>query len=111
MSAWKFRGRGRVAPRKCGEMNKTEEKHAWDLEVRRRAGEIAWYKYEGITFKLADDTRYTPDFAVMLANGEIEFHEVKGRFFRDDAKVKLSVASAMYPFRFLLIQGGLEKEL
>jgi hypothetical protein len=31
----------------------------------------------------------------------VEFHEVKGGFWRDDAKVKIRVAAAMYPmFRF-----------
>lgn len=83
-------------------MNKTEAAYAFDLEIRKRAGEIAWFHFEGITFKLAPDTRYTPDFAVMLANGEMEMHETKG-FMREDAAVKLKVAAAMYPFRFFLI--------
>jgi hypothetical protein len=47
----------------------------------------------------------------MLANGELECRETKG-FFRDDAKIKLKVASALFPFRFVAIyaipkkQGG-----
>jgi hypothetical protein len=83
------------------QMNKTEARYAELLEIRKRVGEIAWYAFEGITLKLGDDCRYTPDFAVMLACGEMEMHETKG-FFRDDAKVKIKVAAQMFPFRFYL---------
>ncbi len=65
-------------------MNKTEAEYAGMLEERKARREIAWWKYEAITFKLADDTRYTPDFAVMLPNGEFEIHETKGGFIRED---------------------------
>lgn len=42
---------------------------------------------------------------VLLADGTVEFHEVKGGFFRDDAKVKLRVAAQESPmFRFKLFQ-------
>ena len=84
--------------------NKTEAEYRDRLRVREIAGEIAWFAYEAITLKLAPDTRYTPDFAVMLASGELEFHETKGGFVRDDARVKLKVAAAMFPFRFYLAQ-------
>lgn len=85
---------------KSGEMNGLESKYAAMLEDRKIAGEIAWYKFEGITLKLADNTRYTPDFAVMLSDGVMEMHEVKG-FWRDDAKIKIKVAAEMFPFRFV----------
>lgn len=88
--------------RKPGKMNPTEAEYAKALERRKVAGEIAWYEFERITFKLADNTRYTPDFAVMLASGEIEIHEVKG-FWRDDARVKIKVAADRFPFRFLAV--------
>lgn len=63
---------------KAGQMNKTETAYAQELELRKRYGEIAWYRFEGIKLRLADNTFYTPDFAVMLANGQLEMHEVKG---------------------------------
>lgn len=63
---------------KTGQMNKTESAYCQHLEQRKRAGEIAWYRFEGIKLRLADNTFYTPDFAVMLATGEMELHEVKG---------------------------------
>jgi hypothetical protein len=85
------------------DMNKTEAAYAMVLRARQAAGEIAWWKFEGITLKLADDTRYTPDFAVMLADGSMEMHETKG-FMRDDAFVKLKVAAAQFPFKFRLLK-------
>lgn len=69
---------------KTGQMNKTESAYCQHLEQRKRAGEVAWYRFEGIKLRLADNTFYTPDFAVMLATGEMELHEVKG-FWTDDA--------------------------
>jgi hypothetical protein len=84
-------------------MNKTESAYSNLLEARKRAGEIAWYRFEGVTLKLAHDTRYTPDFAVMLSDGTMEMHETKG-FMRDDANVKLNIAAEMFPFRFFLIR-------
>ena len=71
---------------KTGQMNQTEEAYARDLELRRTLGEVAWFKFEGVKLRLADNTFYSPDFAVMLANGQIEMHEVKG-FWHDDAQV------------------------
>lgn len=46
---------------KTGQMNKTESAYCQHLEQRKRAGEIAWYRFEGIKLRLADNTFYTPD--------------------------------------------------
>ncbi|VDA75953.1 hypothetical protein BANRA_05451 [Klebsiella pneumoniae] len=86
---------------KAGQMNKTETAYAQELELRKRYGEIAWYRFEGIKLRLADNTFYTPDFAVMLANGQLEMHEVKGGYWTDDARVKTKVAADQYPFRII----------
>lgn len=94
----KFYALGRL---KTGEKNKTEQ--AYEAEFLRpqlQAGAIAWYKFEGMKLRLADNTFYTPDFAVMLSNGQLEMHEVKG-FWQDDARVKIKVAADLYPFKFL----------
>ena len=85
---------------KAGQMNKTETAYAQELELRKRYGEIAWFRFEGIKLRLADNTFYTPDFAVMLTTGEMELHEVKG-FWTDDARVKTKVAADQYPFRII----------
>ena len=107
MNLWNATGREKLfalGRLKTGEMNQTEAAYAWVLEGRKRLGEIAWYKFEGIKLRLADNTFLTIDFSVMLANGELEMHEVKGAgaIFQDDAKVKVKVAAEMYPFRFIV---------
>lgn len=83
---------------KAPKMNKTEAAYGQLLEAMRRAGTVAAYWFEGVTLKLADDTRWTPDYFVLLPDGTCELHEVKGNFFRDDARVKTRVAARMYPF-------------
>lgn len=84
-----------------GFMNKTEQKYASLLEAKQTTGEIAWFKFEGIKLRLADKTFYSPDFFVMKSDGSLEVHECKG-FMMDDANVKIKVAAATYPFRFLI---------
>lgn len=88
---------------KTGAMNKTEQAYATTLEHRRHAGEVAWFKFEGIKLRLADNTFYSPDFAVMLADGQLEMHEVKG-FWTDDGRAKIKIAADMYPMRFIAIK-------
>jgi hypothetical protein len=85
-------------------MNATERDYGLVLEARKRAGEVAEYHFEALTFTLAADTRYTPDFVVVLAGGECELHEVKGGFYRDDAKVKAKVCARLYPFRVKVVR-------
>lgn len=92
------------APRRQpGVMNKTERRYADLLFARQHASEVADYWFEAVTFKVAHDTRYTPDFLVQLMDGTLECHEVKG-FRRDDAMVKIRTAAAMFPFRFVLVE-------
>ena len=90
---------------KRGEMNNTEKAYDRYLQELLATGKILWYRFEGIKFRLAKDLSYLPDFAVMLPDGQIEIHEVKGamRIFQDDAKAKIKMAAAMFPFRFLVV--------
>ena len=94
---------------KTGAMNKTEQAYAATLEQRRHAGEVAWFKFEGIKLRLADNTFYSPDFAVMLADGQLEMHEVKG-YWLEDARAKIKIAADLYPMRFIAIQAKPKKE-
>jgi len=94
---------------KVGTMNKTEAAYAATLDSRRYAGEVAWFKFEGIKLRLADNTFYTPDFAVMLADGALEMHEVKG-FWQDDARAKIKIAADLYPIRFIAIKARAKKD-
>ena len=91
------------AYKKKGTMNKTEADYAALLEDYKKNGDISNFYFEAYTLKLGKDCRYTPDFAVILNDGEIEFHEVKG-FWRDDAKAKLRIAARMFPHRFRCVQ-------
>ena len=87
----------------AGEMNKTEKLYAEHLEELKQQGAVLWYKFEGITFKLAKRTTYTPDFVVLLADNQIELHEVKG-FWQGTARVKIKVAAELFPFKFIAIK-------
>lgn len=78
-------------------MNKTEKARAIELEAMKRTGKIAGWWFEKVTLKLADDTRYTPDFMIQENDGSIRFEETKG-FWREDAKVKTKVAASLFPF-------------
>ena len=92
-----------------GAMNKTEAAYDAHLAQQQHAGQILWRKFEGLKLRLADSTFYTPDFAVMSADGVIECHEVKG-FWQDDARAKIKVAADIYPFRFIAVRVKPKKE-
>lgn len=102
---------------KAGTKNQTESRYEETvLKPMLMAGDIAWYRFEGLKLRLADNTFYTPDYAVMLVNGLIQCHEVKG-FWQDDARAKIKIAADQYPFEFLAVKalpkgkgGGWEEE-
>jgi hypothetical protein len=89
-------------------MNKTEEAYAAYLAQLQAVGGILWHKFEGMKFRLADNTFYTPDFMVMKPDGQLEAHEIKG-FWQDDARVKIKVAADMYPFKFVAMKPRAKK--
>lgn len=110
----KFNRTGRGTKRTPGTMNKVEAKYHAHLERLANDGSIAWFAFERFTFKLADDTRYTPDFAVMLNDGVIECHEVKGGkknkttgastfWCEEDAKLKIKLAAEIIPLKFSIV--------
>ena len=84
-------------------MNKTELAYAAHLEAMKRIGAVQWYGYEGMKFRLAPATFYTPDFIVLMADGMLEAHEVKGHW-EDDARVKIKCAAEMFPLRFIAVK-------
>lgn len=116
---FKGRAKGRTARRIPGTMNRTEQRYSAHLSLRTMAGEISLSRFEAVTFKLAPDTRYTPDFMVMMPDGAIEFHEVKGAkkqkiggiqtgkivpYVEEDAKLKIKIAAEMLQeFRFVMV--------
>ena len=84
-------------------MNKTERRRAIELEAMKRDGLIADWWYEQWTFKLANDTRYTPDFVIQERDGSLRAEETKG-FWRDDAKVKVKLFAALFPLPISVLQ-------
>ncbi len=104
-------GRARGRQHTPGVMNKTEAAYAAYLDLRQAAGEIVWYCFEGVKFKLAAATFYTPDFLIMLQDGVMVCDDVKGvrkgkPFCEDDAKAKIKVAADKYPFVFRIVWKG-----
>jgi len=77
-------------------MNKTETAYADHLHMRRLTGEIQWFAFEAVKFRLATKCFYTPDFLVMLPDNSLQIHEVKG-WMQDDAAVKLRMFVELYP--------------
>lgn len=103
-------GRAGRTRRNPGEMNKLEAEYAKHLEVQKMLGEIIDYKFERFKLRLAKLCYITVDFAVMLPDGVIEFHETKG-FMEDDALVKLKVvAEEFWWFRFRLVKKVAKKD-
>ena len=103
---------------KPGVMNKGEAAYAQHLEERKHAGEIVEYLFEPEKLRLADLAYYSPDFFVMLPDGGVEFHEVKGRttrkrsdgtrvdapWSREDAKLKIRFAAERFWwYRFAIV--------
>lgn len=75
--------------------SKYEVQFAEQLELRQRAGEITWWDYEPLTFRLGERCSYTPDFVAIGRDGHITVFEVKG-WARDDAMAKLKTAASRY---------------
>jgi hypothetical protein len=100
--------------------NKLEQEYEGILALRVRMQEIQEFAYEAITLKIADDTRYTPDFFVVANDDVMECHEVKAGMLKkiekdgvlvrtevvpmseDASRVKIRVAAEKFPFRFVL---------
>lgn len=94
-----------------GQMNKTEAAYAELLHQRfvgceqlGAAGVLMW-EFEAVTFKLAHDCRFTPDFMIWLADGSIEYVDTKGAGpVADDALVKIKTAAAKFSMYTFVIE-------
>lgn len=105
---------------KPGVMNQTETAFASILEQRKAIGEVISWEFEAITFKVAENCRYTPDFAIWLKDGSMEFVDCKGAGPMDDkSRVKVKVVAEKFPqFAFVIEQkqnqkngGGWKREV
>lgn len=98
------RARGRTSGGDQSRMNRTEAAYGEYLLARMVDGDLVWFEFSPMKFRLADRSWYTPDFIVMRPGGELEAHEVKGHM-EDDAAVKLRVFARLYPmFRLFLVR-------
>lgn len=87
-------------------LNKTERRY---LAYVRSVNRTEWIGIQNLTFRMADDCRYTPDFMVWDSNG-LSAIDVKAKWkstgevhVEDDALVKIKVCSGMFRWcRFLL---------
>lgn len=84
-------------------MNQTETRYAARLTALYKAGEIAWFAFAPMNLRLGDKCFYSVDFMVMLNDGKLEAHEVKG-YWTDDALVKIKVAAEKFPFQFVAVK-------
>jgi hypothetical protein len=99
-------------PKAPGEMNKTEAAYALWLQSEKKYGFIAKaLPFGSMTFKLANDTRYTPDFPVIMPDGTLELRDTKGTkakkkdgvkvgtvpYVEEDALIKIKVAAERFP--------------
>ena len=98
--------RKKVAPSKKKGMNGTETRYLREiLEPAKKAGTLVDFRFESLKLKLDDGVTYTPDFMIWRQDGSIEFHEVKGGFVREDAKLKFIWAIQRFScFRFAMMQ-------
>lgn len=94
-----------------GQMNQTESAYAETLQARKLTGEIIDWSFESVTFKLADDCRYTPDFLVQLADGSVECIDAKGGGPVDPkSMVKMRCAAEKFHlFKFVMEQRKTKK--
>lgn len=82
-------------------LNKTERDYL--AYLRGEGNPLAWIGIQNITFKLAHDTRFTPDFTV-IEQGNMRCIDVKG-FQREDALIKIKVAARLFPFaKFIIVK-------
>jgi len=96
-------------------MNKTETRYAQHLAAFQMTGEIIWWAFEPMKFRLADNTHWTPDFGVQFDSSMpfshedlVTFVDVKGTrkngkaWVEEDAQLKIKICAKLFPmFRFV----------
>jgi hypothetical protein len=74
------------------------------LEPARARGDLVACWREPLKFRLGGRCWFCPDFAAVEPDGRLVLIELKGGWFRDDARVKTKVAASLYPhFGWLLV--------
>lgn len=111
--------RGRAPALVRDRMNRGERRYAAYLDALCAAGTVSVWYYEPLSWRLADNTHYRPDFLVILADGSVELHEVKGRksqrrskrgelvgqpfWAQEDSWLKLKIVAEIIPFGLIIV--------
>lgn len=87
-----------------GRLNKLEARFQREfLQRKRDKGDLLWYDFEALKFRLADGAWYTPDFVSEDMHGSMVAWETKG-FWREAARIRIKVAADKYPWiRFIAV--------
>jgi len=94
----KIRARPR---REHGEMNGLETRYSQHLDMLKATGRVQSWRFEGVKLRLARKTFLTVDFWIVIPDGLVELHDVKG-LWEDDARVKMKVAAeTFHEFQFV----------
>ena len=100
------RGTGAVSERKertaFGGMNGMERDYAIQLDLLKSLGDVTFWAFNEVRFKLADGAWFKPDFFVIYPDGHCELHETKG-FCREAAILRMKVAASRFPLRWRLV--------
>lgn len=85
--------------------SRLEAKYAAYLATKKLLREISDWWYEPTKFDIGAGMRYTPDFGVLMPNGDIQYHEVKGWNRSNVAsRMRWKLAAEKYPmYRWLWV--------
>lgn len=83
-------------------LNKTETDY---LAILRAKPTVRWIGIQAITFKLADNCRYTPDFCIITEDNRFIAIDTKGKHIWEDSKIKMKMAARIFTWvRFVIAQ-------
>lgn len=81
--------------------SRKEAKYYTELKLRQRNGEVLFFLRQ-VPVHLPGTTKYVVDFLVFLADGSVEFVDVKGME-TDMFKLKKRQVEALYPFEIKIV--------
>lgn len=94
-----MRSLGRVRTRK---VDAAIEAYGELLATLRLRGDVLWFRANPIKLRLADETYYGPNFAVMVASGHLEMHHVVDAA-KNESLTTVKIAAEQFPFRFVAV--------
>lgn len=88
----------------ASKMNALEQRFATEyLEPLRLGGELQWWAFEPMNFRIGGTAFYRPDFIVVDGIGQVLAYETKGHW-REAARVRIKVAADLVPWmRFVAV--------